>query len=119
MAIYHTMLRVPMPQNALFRYLADFSNSASWDPIVTDASVGEPGEIGLNSTFHLNIKTPRGLQPFVFTIIEYDPPQKIVLESITKTYFTRDAIAIRFVTEDESELDYRSTLRLRGFAAIL
>jgi hypothetical protein len=119
MAIYRTTLRVPMPQVALFTYMATYSNAKSWDPIVKDAREEQPLPAALGAMFHLDVKTLRGTRPFTYTIVEFDSPNTVVLEAITNTYYSREAISVRKVSDEESELTYRATLRLRGFAAIL
>jgi maltose-binding protein MalE len=118
MATYRVSLRTKRSQEQLFDYMARFSHAVLWDPSVISAREGTPGIVALGSEYHLNIKTRNSTVPFTYTIIELESPRRVVLEAITNTFYARDTITVRAIADNESELNYEATLRLRGFAAI-
>ena len=98
--------------------MATFSNAANWDPEVTSARALLLGEPKLGSEYELIIKMRNRTIPFIFSIVEFDAPFRVVLESVTKTFYSRNVITVRPVGKNVSELTYFATLRYRGFAAL-
>lgn len=119
MANYRMSIQSNMPQERLFKYMATFSNAVEWDPEVASARGDDPGQLGLGSLFHLDLRVRKGTTPFIYKIVEFESPSCVVLEAITKTFFARDTIKVHKIDDKTSELDYEATLRMRGFAAIL
>ncbi len=54
---------IPRPPKEVFDYLANFENTADWDPGVAEAVKLSPGEAELGSTFDL-VKKLKGVFPF-------------------------------------------------------
>lgn len=119
MANYRINLEAAISQERLFTYIATFSNAVDWDPAVTASREESPGPVVLGSAYHLDVKFGKQTRHFTYTIVEIDPPRRVVLEAITKTFYTRDVITFRALSNGASALSLEATLRLRGFAAIL
>ncbi len=111
-------IRAPLSASALFTYLATFSNAKFWDPSVRSASFDGDGVPRLGSRYQLEIAARRGTTTFDYTIIEFIPSERVVLEAITKNFYSRDTIDIRPLDVHHAEFTYEATLRFRGFAAI-
>lgn len=119
MANYRIALHANLTPQRLFTYMATFSNAIHWDPEVQSASELSPGIVQIGSSYQLEIKVGKKTLPFTFAIVEFDPPTHAVLESLTKTFYIRNTVEVRPAGHGSSELAYESTVRFRGFAAIL
>ena len=65
---------VPRPADEVFAYLADFTNTAEWDPGVAEASQTSEGPVGFRSTFDL-VTIFRGRRvPVSYDVTVYEPP---------------------------------------------
>lgn len=53
MATYHGTVASTWPADAVFDYLATFSNAAEWDPGVLSAGRRDIGPLGVGTVFHL------------------------------------------------------------------
>ena len=119
MANYRMTLQSLRSQAELFTYMATFSNAAMWNPRVESADSDSGDDLKVGSEFHLAIKIRKKTTPFVYSILEFDPPQRLVVEAVTTTFYIRDTITVRTTEMDHSEMTYAATLRFRGFASIL
>lgn len=107
------------PQGELFSYLADYTHAPEWNPYVQSAIATTEHELGIGSSFVLDMHIGKRVTPFTYTIIEFNPPERVTLEALTKTFYTRDIITLAARQEGGCQLTYFSSLRFRGFAAIM
>lgn len=119
MANYRTTLLALRSPEELFTYMATFSNAVEWNPRVESARSESTQNPKVGSVFHVEIKIHKQTTPFDYSILEFDPPHRLVLEAVTTTFYIRDTITIRATEIGHSEMTYAATLRFRGFAAIL
>ncbi len=117
MAHYRIQMKVDMPEEQLFTYLATLTNAKDWEPGVSGANVSDGAPLGIGSTFELEMHSRTRSRPFVYKIVEFEPPHHCVLEAVTRAFYSRITIDTRSIDDETSELNYESALRRRGFAA--
>lgn len=105
----HTDLEV----EAVFDYVADFSNIADWDPGVTSSEMITDGPIGVGTEYTLDLKY--GGSPFsmVYRIVEWDPPHLVVLEGDGTRSKAVDRIAVTTRTTG-TVVDYEAEIQMKG-----
>jgi len=94
MARYATTVESGLAPDDAFAYLADFSHAAAWDPGVRDARREGDAPIGLESAFSLVSRFGGRDVALRYTIVEYDPPRRLVLEATRPSFVSRDTITI-------------------------
>ena len=81
MAYYRAQLDVQRPSDDVFAYLADFSNTARWDPGVVSATRCGDGPVALGAAFEVVWRFLGRELPLTYRIVQYDPPRRVVLEA--------------------------------------
>ena len=56
-----------------FDYMADFANAAEWDPGTASAERLDAGEVGLGSTFRLDVRVGSRTTPLDYRIVAFEP----------------------------------------------
>lgn len=85
---------VPKPATEVFAYLADFTNTAEWDPGVVEAKQTSEGPVGLGSTFDL-VTLFRGRRvPVTYELTVYEPTSRVVLVGRNKNFTGTDDIGV-------------------------
>lgn len=112
MAHYVTSIECAASPEAAFRYLADFSNAAEWDPTVTRV---DGDAVGVGARFRVYLGAP-GLE----TTLDYETtrfePGRLV-EFRAQTPWLRSLDVIEFhPTNHGCRVDYDADLRLLGLA---
>jgi hypothetical protein len=79
MAHYYRALEVNTSQEDAFDYVADFTH-AVWDPATLACEKITEGPIGVGTTFMLKAKFLTGSMDLPYTITEYVPHSRLVLE---------------------------------------
>jgi len=111
----HEVIEVPASLEEAFRFTSDFSRIAQWDPGVTESGKLTPGPIGEGSRFRVVVKAGLGTSEMNYTILRYEPPQRVVLEGVGDTVHALDDI--RFSKTDEgTQIDYSAQISLDGLA---
>ncbi len=109
MAHYATRVASELSQQEAFDYMADFRNLILWDPGVS--SVEQIAGDGPGPDAQYRVKVPTG--PLVYKVLEFDAPNRIVLEAKTATLRSYDIIEVD-VTDEGSSILYDATLELQG-----
>ena len=108
---------VPRPAEEVFDYLADFANTAEWDPGVASAIRTSTGPIGRGSTFHL-VTLFRGRRVEVdYEITEYRPSDRVVLVGRNPRFRGIDEIGVS-PDGSGSRVDWTVDFQMRGFARV-
>lgn len=85
---------VPASPQETFDYLANFANTAEWDPGVAEARRSSSGPIGVGTTFEL-VAIFRGRKIAVtYEITVYEPASRVVLVGKNKRFTGTDDIRI-------------------------
>lgn len=108
---------VSRPAAEAFRYIADFENTADWDPGIAGSRKLTDGPVRVGSQFDV-IAVFRGKrQQFRYTVTELEDGRRIVLEGVSAKARSVDAITVDR-SGDGSRISYTADVRLRGFRRI-
>jgi carbon monoxide dehydrogenase subunit G len=83
---------VAKPPSEVFEYLADFANTAQWDPGVAEARQSSSGPVGLGTTFDL-VAIFRGRRiPVTYEVTVFEPNTRVVLVGKNKRFTGTDDV---------------------------
>lgn len=112
-------IQTSLPIVEAFEYLADFANSAEWDPGVASSDrVGE-GDVGVGTRYRLGIRRGERVTPMEYVITAFEPPTRVVLHGEGSGVTAEDEI--RFEPRPDgagSIVDYTADIRLQGLRRI-
>jgi carbon monoxide dehydrogenase subunit G len=118
MTTLNERIETPLSIDAAFAYVADFENSAEWDPGVATAERLDSGPIGRGSRFNVGVRLGPRVAPMEYIISEFDPPNRVVLVGSGSGVSAVDEI--RFERLDgTTRLDYAADIRLGGLLGLL
>jgi hypothetical protein len=103
----------------LFDYMADFTNAVRWDPGTKSARRLDEGAIGVGSRFELVVEFLGRESPFVYEIVEYERPEKVVLRAESDASSLLDTMTVKPGLDDASVLTYDARLELKGVRKLL
>jgi len=104
----------PTPPAEAFRYIADFSNIADWDPgVATSERVGD-GPVGLGSRFDLQVRFGGATIPMQYVITRFEPDQRVVLAGTGERITAVDTIELE-PDGQGSRIQYQAVLEFRGW----
>jgi len=114
----HETIEVPMQVADVFRFVADFGRISEWDPGVVESTRLSRGPVGKGTRFRVVIRSGIGHSEMEYTITEYEPPRRVVLEGLGDAIEAVDEI--RFSRSGAgTRIDYRADIRLRGVAGAI
>jgi hypothetical protein len=93
MTSYATEIRSTLPPAQAFAYMADFANARVWDPSVSSAARQGEGAIALGTAFDVTTRFARRSLELTYTIVEFEPPVRVVLEARRK-FVSRDTVTV-------------------------
>lgn len=109
---------IAKPTDEVFAYLADFSNTAEWDPGVAEASQTSEGPVGPGSTFDL-VTLFRGRRvPVTYKVTVYDPPRRVVLVGDNKNFTGTDDIGVA-PEGNGTRVAWNAEFQMKGLAKLL
>ena len=117
MARYETTIRSRLAPAEAFAYMADFSNARFWDPSVSEARHHGDGPIGIGSTFALVARFAWRKVPLTYTIVAFEPPERVVLEA-RRGFVSRDTITVRPADGGGSTTHYDAVLTFSGIGRL-
>ena len=114
MARFETTIASSWDAERSFDYMANFANSATWDPGVESAhQVGED-PVGLGTRFELVASFNGRSLPMSYDVIAYEAPRRVVLRAETPLVVSLDEISV-VATPTGSTVTYVATLSPRGW----
>ena len=113
MARYVTKIESALPQAEAFAYMANFANARVWDPSVSEARPVGVAPIGIGAAFDLVARFGGRDVPLRYEIVEYDSPQRVVLEARRPGFVSRDTITVE-PAGNGSAVHYDATLVFGG-----
>jgi hypothetical protein len=113
MAYYRARLDVRCPIDEAFAYLADFSNTEEWDPGIVSAKKCGSGPVTTGTRFKVVSKFLGQELPLDYQIVQYDPPNRVVLEAENDNLRSVDTITFE-KTARGTRLTYDANLTLKG-----
>lgn len=102
---------VPGDPKAVFDYLADFSNTAEWDPGVLEAERLDDGKLGVASRFRVVVSFFGTSSAFTYRITKYERPYRFRIEGSNGLVVSEDDVAITPVSGG-ARITYDAQLRL-------
>lgn len=110
-------VHIARPPAEVFDYLANFENTAEWDPGVAEATKTSEGPVGLGSTFDL-VAMFRGRPiPVRYEITVYEPASRVVLVGTNKQFTGTDDIGIA-PDGDGTRVSWNADFQMEGFARL-
>jgi NAD(P)-dependent dehydrogenase (short-subunit alcohol dehydrogenase family) len=97
-----------------FDYLADFANTAEWDPGTASAERLDSGEVGLGSAFRLEVRVGPRSVPLDFRIVAFDRPRRVVLLGESHSVRSKDTVTVVPAADGGSVVTYDADLSLKG-----
>jgi carbon monoxide dehydrogenase subunit G len=104
-------LDLPGNPKAVFDYLANFSNTAEWDPGVLESERLDKGKIGLASRFRVVVSFLGVASTFAYRITKYERPYRFRIEGSNGLVVSEDDVAITPVSGGV-RVTYDANLRL-------
>ena len=110
-------LTTNLDREAAFRYVADFSRQAEWDPNTVSSRRIDAGQLGVGARFALEVRMGRKTVPMEYRITEYEAPRKVVLVGEGGGVWSQDVITFTDVP-DGTRVDYGAEIRLGGLLGL-
>ncbi|MFM8998483.1 MAG: SRPBCC family protein [Actinomycetota bacterium] len=117
MTLLRRTVDLPKPLEEAFAYLGDFSTTAAWDPGIDSAAKVTEGPIGVGTVFDLVARFNERVLPMSYTITEWEPNRRVVLEGSGSTVLATDEMVFEAIPGG-TRLHYSADLRLRGLLRI-
>lgn len=100
------------PVDAVFRYLADFSTTAEWDPGTARATKLTPGAVAEGSVFDLQLRSFGRSVSMRSTITTYEPCERLVIEGHGTGFTATDRLRLVALNADTTQLHYIAEITL-------
>lgn len=113
MPIITRTVETSLPPEATFSYVADFANIAEWDPGVVAARKVTDGPPGIGTVYSLDLRYGARSFTMRYEIVEWDVPNRVVLEGTGGRVSATDRISFRPSTSG-TVVDYEAELNLTG-----
>src|SRR5512141_2987711 len=118
MARLHESLDTNLSVDRAFAFIADFSNSARWDPGVAWSEAIGSGPTSVGSAYRLGVRMGSRVTPMEYRITTLEPDRRVVLEGKGAGVEATDDI--RFSpTATGTRIDYMADIRLRGWLRLV
>ncbi|UCC99777.1 MAG: SDR family NAD(P)-dependent oxidoreductase, partial [Phycisphaerales bacterium] len=109
-------IRVDRPVRDVFRYAGDFENVEQWDPGISESKKVTPGPVGVGTVYNVLVKSGPWRIPMQYTVTEYAPPNRVVLEGEGKRIRALDSITFE-ERPNGTEVIYTADLSFSGALA--
>lgn len=110
---YRREIQVATKADDTFAYLADFANTAEWDPGVAEARRLTPAPTAVGSRFEVTALFRGRRQRFEYVVTEFDEGSRIALQGEGAKARSVDAITVA-ASGSGTRITYEADLRLKG-----
>jgi hypothetical protein len=110
---YRTTIRSGRDAKSAFDYMANFANSAEWDPGVLSAEQVGNEPIGLGSRFALLTSFLGRKIPLAYGITAYEPNGLVELTARSAAFSSVDTVTVATV-QGATEVTYEAVIRGHG-----
>jgi len=110
---YRREIEVEGDPASVFSYVADFANSAEWDPGIAEARSLSPGAPAVGSRFEVTAVFRGRRQRFEYVVTEYEEGRRVVLRGEGEKALSDDAITVD-AAGGRTRVAYEADLRLKG-----
>ncbi|MEO6577474.1 MAG: SRPBCC family protein [Candidatus Limnocylindria bacterium] len=107
-----------LPMDEAFAYIADFANSAEWDPGVETAERMNDGAVGVGARYRLTVVMGGRTAPMEYEITRHEPSDRVVLDGSGSGVTAVDDIGFA-ATPDGTVIDYTATIQLGGLLRLV
>lgn len=102
----------------VYNFMADFSNSALWDPGVVTAARDQQGDVKVGSTFSLVVEFNGNKSDMVYEVVEMDPNKRVVIDGESSKITAEDVMTFSVPEAGKVRIDYTATIKIKGCAKI-
>jgi carbon monoxide dehydrogenase subunit G len=113
MTILRERIETSLPIDDAFAFVADFANSAQWDPGVASAERIDAGPLGVGARYRLGIRMGGRVAPMDYRVTVFEPLRRVVLAGAGSGVEAEDEIVFE-ATPTGTRIDYTADIRLRG-----
>jgi len=114
----HEQITTRTPLEETFGYAADFTNLREWDPgIAESAKIGD-GPVAAGTQFDVIVSFGARRIPMVYTITEFDPPNRVVLVGKGSSLTAVDELTFAKVPEG-TVITYTADLKFKGVFGLI
>jgi len=106
-------IEVARPVDDVFRYVADFSHAAEWDPGIAESRALTDGPVRKGSEFEVVAVFRGSRQTFHYVVTELEQDRRVVLEGDGAKASSIDTVTFDAAGEG-TRLTYEADLRLKG-----
>ena len=114
MTTLNETIHIDRPAHEVFAYVADFSTCEEWDATAVQTERLSDHPLGVGSRFHVVCEAPVGSIPLEYEIVEFQPPEKVVLLGRGRFFDVEDTIRIT-PTDTGCELDYTAVFTWKPY----
>lgn len=117
MTRYLATIQTPIDVQAVFDDLCRFDRAERWDPGVAEATMLTAEPVGVGTRFRVVARFAGRSVPLEYEVLEYERPERIVLQAETRTFRSTDTIT--FTTNGAGTLVvYSAVLDAVGIARL-
>jgi len=114
MTVLREQIETTLPIDEAFAFVADFANSAMWDPgVVSSTQVGE-GPAGVGARYRLIVRMGGRTAPMEYVTTTWEPGRRVVLKGSGSGVDAVDEIRFEPVAGG-TRIDYTADIRLRSW----
>ena len=118
MPILRETIETTLPRDDAFAFIADFANSAAWDPgTATSERIGD-GPVGVGTRYRLGVRMRGRVAPMEYRITTFEVPSRVVLAGTGSGVAATDDITF-VATPGGTRIEYVATIHLRGLMRLV
>jgi carbon monoxide dehydrogenase subunit G len=110
---YAREIEVPTSPEETFAYLADFTNTAEWDPGIVEARRLTPEPTAVGSRFEIIARFRGNRQRFEYVVTELDGANRIALHGEGEKAMSDDVMSLS-ASGSGTRIAYEADIRLKG-----
>lgn len=118
MAVLRERIQTNLDIDDAFAFVADFANSARWDPGVASSEALDPGPVRLGSRYRLGVRMGSRVATMTYTVTRLEAPRRVVLAGEGSGVSAIDDISFE-ATPSGTSITYVADIRLRGALRLL
>lgn len=111
-------IETTLPLEQTFDFIADFANSATWDPGVASSERIDAGPLGVGARYRLGVRMRGRVAPMEYRITTWEPPTRVVLTGEGSNVSAVDEILFE-KSASGTVIDYTADIRLGGWLRLL
>jgi carbon monoxide dehydrogenase subunit G len=118
MAVLRERIETRLGIDDAFAFVADFANSASWDPGVATSERVDDGPLRVGARYLLGVRMNGRVVPMTYSITHLDRPNRVVLAGDGSGVTAVDDISFE-AAGGGTAISYVADIRLRGVLRLL